>query len=237
MAYSVQPARPRRPVSVVVGVAMLLIATAALVILAVSQFLIVSPVGREIERVTDDPQQEGVGTVFAGVLFGGGGALNAVCAVVLAVLAGFDLAGKRPARIMTWIVAPLAALCCGCASAIYNKYLFGMSGGSASAGQELTAEQTPGNRRRDAGLVHARRVGGRGDAVGGCARGRHRVGRSQRERLLPQAGADVDARLWPAAGLPTAVLPTSSPTRRSPTRRSPTHHSGHRRGRPPAPPQ
>jgi hypothetical protein len=142
MAYPIPSARRRRPASVVTGVVLLVLAIVALLVLAVSQFLIIAPVGEAIEAASTDTQDEGFGTFFAGVLFGGGGGLNALFAVVLAVLAGFDLAGKQPARVMTWILAPLTALCCGCASAIYTEYLFTAAGASASAGQELSAEQT-----------------------------------------------------------------------------------------------
>jgi hypothetical protein len=143
MAYPIPSAQRRRPASVVAGVVLLVLAIVALVVLAIAQFLIIAPVGEAIEAAGTGTPDEGSGTLFAGVLFGGGGGLNALSAIVLAVLAGFDLAGKQPARVMTWIVAPLSALCCGCASAIYTEYLFLAAGQSPStAGQELSAEQT-----------------------------------------------------------------------------------------------
>jgi hypothetical protein len=142
MAYPVPSVRRHRPASVAVGVAMLLLATVALAVLAISQFLIIDPVGQAVEAASTDTQEEGFGTFLAAVLFGGGGALNALSAVVLALLAGFDLAGKQAARVMTWIVAPLSALCCGCASAIYSEYLFTAAGAGTTTGQDLSPEQT-----------------------------------------------------------------------------------------------
>lgn len=142
MAYQVMPARPPRPASVTAAVALLYLAVAALLVVAVAQFLVIGPTGRAVEAVSTGTQDEGFGTAFTAVLFGGGGALNGLFALTLGVLAGFDLAGKRAARVMTWIVAPLAALCCGCGSGIYTEVAFNSATTSAStAGQEITPEQ------------------------------------------------------------------------------------------------
>src|SRR5690606_5777849 len=122
VAYPVVPARPTRPGSVTVAGVLVFAAAAALLAMAVAQFLIIGPVGQAVEEVTTDPAEEGLGTALAAVLFGGGGVLNALVALSLGILAGFDLAGKRAARVMTWIVAPLGLVCCGCLSAVYTEF-------------------------------------------------------------------------------------------------------------------
>ncbi|HLT10289.1 MAG TPA: hypothetical protein VK028_05710 [Micromonosporaceae bacterium] len=142
MAYPVVPARPTRPGSVTVAGVLVFAAAAALLAMAVAQFLIIGPVGQAVEEVTTDPAEEGLGTALAAVLFGGGGVLNALVALSLGILAGFDLAGKRAARVMTWIVAPLGLVCCGCLSAVYTEFVFSTAGsGPPTGSQDVTPEQ------------------------------------------------------------------------------------------------
>ena len=142
MAYPGQPVRPPRPASVGIGSALVFVAAAALVTVAVAQFSVIGPAGRAVEAVSEGTPDEGTGTVLAATLFGGGGAANLLVALCLAVLAGFDLAGKRAARIMTWIVAPLALLCCGCGSVLYSNVLLNSAVmGSSTASPDVSAEQ------------------------------------------------------------------------------------------------
>jgi hypothetical protein len=125
-----------------VASALLFLGVVCLLAIAVAQFVVVEPTGRAMEAAVDTPGEEGSGTLFAGVLYGGGGSLNVLFAIALAVLAGLDLAGKRAARVMTWIVAPLTVLCCGCGSAIYSNLIFNSTmAGSSTGNTDLTAEQ------------------------------------------------------------------------------------------------
>jgi hypothetical protein len=118
---------------------LLFVAAGALLVMAASQFLIIEPVGRAVEAVSVEP---GEGLAF-GLIFGMAGAANAVFAVVLSILAGLDLAGKQPARIATWVVTPLALLCCGCGSGVYTRPFFSSyAGGPPTSDVDMTVEQT-----------------------------------------------------------------------------------------------
>lgn len=142
MAYPFMPAVKRRPVSVTVAAALLFVAAAALVGVAVAQFSVIGPTGRALEATMTNTADRGFGTAFAAVLFGGGGAVNVLFGLSLGLLAAFDLRGKRPARIMSWIIGPLALVCCGCGSAVYTDVAFANVAGTTSAGgRDLTTEQ------------------------------------------------------------------------------------------------
>ena len=139
MAYPVMLEQRRRPGTVTAAGVLMFTAAAALLGVAVAEFSVIGPVGAAMEAVNPDPDAEGFGTTFAAFFFGGAGVLDVLFAITLSLLAGFNMAGKRPARIMSWIFGGLAALCCGCGSVAYSDVLFDSAPtGAASGASDLS---------------------------------------------------------------------------------------------------
>ena len=134
MAYPVMLEQRRRPGTVTAAAVLMFTAAAALLGMAVAEFSVIGPVGAAMEAVNPDPDAEGFGTTFAAFFFGGAGVLDVLFALTLALLAGFNMAGKRPARIMSWIFGGLAVLCCGCGSVAYSDVLFDSAPTGAGSG-------------------------------------------------------------------------------------------------------
>ncbi len=139
MAYPVMLEQRRRPGTVTAAAVLMFTAAAALLGVAVAEFSVIGPVGEAMEAVNPDPDAEGFGTTFAAFFFGGAGVLDVLFAITLSLLAGFSMAGKRPARIMSWIFGGLAVVCCGCGSVAYSDVLFdSATTGAASGASDLS---------------------------------------------------------------------------------------------------
>lgn len=72
----------------------------------------------------------------------GGGLLYLVGAVGLVILALLDLRGRQPARVVTWVLAGLGVLCCGCGT-IGNAFqgAFGRMGNTGNGAAAREAQQ------------------------------------------------------------------------------------------------
>jgi len=149
MAYPVvsgpvMPGPKPRPAVVTAGSVLILVGALALAVLAIVEFSVLNAAGEALNALYTTPDTKGFGTAVALVFFGGAAALDIIFAVTLGILGVFDLRGKRPARIMSWIVGGLALVCCGCGSAVYSGVGFEtlpVTQGSNQASDGPTNEQ------------------------------------------------------------------------------------------------
>ena len=122
--YPPQPMPPegpkQRPTSVTVVVWTQFVTAAVLILTAIAQFSVQGTVEDAVmEELRNDPSfaESGITaddiSTFVSVIFVGIAVVYVIFAVFYVVLGLLNNAGKRPARILSWILSGIALLCCG----------------------------------------------------------------------------------------------------------------------------
>ncbi|HEU5128914.1 MAG TPA: hypothetical protein VFU12_13070 [Glycomyces sp.] len=122
--YPPQPMQPQgsgqRPMTVTIAVWIMFLTALALVVTAIAQFAVQGTVKDTVEeQLRSDPALADAGitasdvSTLVSVVFAGIAVVYIVFAVFYVVLGLLDNAGKRPARILTWILAGISLACCG----------------------------------------------------------------------------------------------------------------------------
>ncbi|GAA1788139.1 hypothetical protein GCM10009682_07770 [Luedemannella flava] len=137
MAYSVQEQKPR-PTVVTAAVGLLYATAGILLVLAVAGISISGSMKAAYEEAYRGTDAASSSDVVAIASTWGTAVVYILFAVGLAVLAMFVGRGKQPARITTWVVTGLVALCCGCGG------ILGAASGSAMDSLTQNMEAAPG---------------------------------------------------------------------------------------------
>lgn len=110
----------QRPMSVTIAVWIMYLTALALVATAIAQFAVQEAVKDAVQQqLESDPALADTGITtgdisnLVSVLFVGIAIVYLVSAIFYVVLGILDNAGKRPARILTWILTGIALVCCG----------------------------------------------------------------------------------------------------------------------------
>lgn len=122
--YPPQPMQPQgsgqRPMTVTIAVGIMFLTALALVATAIAQFAVQGTVRDTVEdQLRSDPALADAGitagdvSTLVSIVFVGIAVVYIVFAAFYVVLGLLDNAGKRPARILTWILAGIALACCG----------------------------------------------------------------------------------------------------------------------------
>jgi hypothetical protein len=115
MSYTVVPeGRAPRPAVVSAAAALMYVAAAALLIQAAVAFVSVGPTIDVLNDAYKGTEMADAAATVAWIGVGVSAGLYVLFAIALSVLAIFVGKGKQPARITTWVVGGLVALCCGC---------------------------------------------------------------------------------------------------------------------------
>ncbi|GAA1748115.1 hypothetical protein [Luedemannella helvata] len=137
MSNTVQSPKPR-PTVVTAAVGLLYAAAGILFLLGIISISNAGTMSDVYEEAYRGTSAESAGGTIGTASSWGSGALYIVFAIVMLVLAIFVGRGKQPARITTWVVAGLVALCCGCGG------ILGAASGSLTDSLTSGAEPAPG---------------------------------------------------------------------------------------------
>ncbi len=129
------PIASRRPLVVTAAAYVLCLVAAALVVNAIGAWAIAGRIGGAARRAWAAAPKDA--DKYAGAYHGGltvAGVVFVLIGAVLVVLAVFLLRGANLARIVTWVVAGVLALCCGCLTA---GQLLGGTGTAVTGGNTM----------------------------------------------------------------------------------------------------